>query len=175
MPRTLLNVHVSCSTMLLNLMTNTTLTSMPAITSATYLMSDDLDLVMVFSLIFGLLSSSRHDTSYDMWGLALVMPGLKLRYNIQNIISSMLNVPFHDPILHDSITSMIHMCKLHPTDVLLNVHLTSTLTSMLINLNLASILNTMLLVTIATYLMSDDPDFFCGPPSSSRHDTRYDT
>ena len=82
---------------------------------------------------------------------------------------------FHDPILHDSITSMIHMCKLHPTDVLLNVHLTSTLTSMLINLNLASILNTMLLMTIATYLMSDDPDFFCGPPSSSRHDTRYDT
>ena len=66
---------------------------------------------------------------------------------------------FHDPILHDSITSMIHMCKLHPTDVLLNVHLTSTLTSMLINLNLASILNTMLLMTIATYLMSDDPDF----------------
>ena len=82
---------------------------------------------------------------------------------------------FHDPILHDSITSMIHMCKLHPTDVLLNVHLTSTLTSMLINLNLASTMNTMMLMTIATYLMSDDPDFFCGPPSSSRHDTRYDT
>ena len=173
MPRTLLNVHVYCSTMLLNLMTITTLTSMPAMTNATYLTSDDLHLV--FSLICGLLSSSRHDTSYDMWGLALVTPRLKLRYNIQNIISSTLNVPFHDPILQDSITSMIHMCKLHPTDVLLNVHLTSTLTSMLINLNLASILNTMLLMTIATYLMSDDPDFFCGPPSSSRHDTRYDT
>ena len=173
MPRTLLNVHVYCSIMLLNLMTITTLTSIPAMTNATYLTSDDLHLV--FSLICGLLSSSRHDTSYDMWGLALVTPRLKLRYNIQNIISSMLNVPFHDPILHDSITSMIHMCKLHPTDVLLNVHLTSTLTSMLINLNLASILNTMLLMTIATYLMSDDPDFFCGPPSSSRHDTRYDT
>ena len=164
MPRTLLNVHVYCSIMLLNLMTITTLTSIPAMINATNLTSGDLHLV--FSLICGLLSSSRHDTSYDMWGLASVTPRLKLRYNIQNIISSMLNVPFHDPILHDSITSMIHMCKLHPTDVLLNVHLTSTLTSTL---------NTMLLMTIATYLMSDDPDFFCGPPSSSRHDTRYDT
>ena len=100
MPRTLLNVHVYCSIMLLNLMTITTLTSIPAMTNATYLTSDDLHLV--FSLIC--------DTSYDMWGLALVIPRFELRYNIQNIISSMLNVPFHDPILHDSITSMIHMC-----------------------------------------------------------------
>ena len=76
MPRTLLNVPDYCSLILLLNLTNSTTTPMPTMTCATYLMSDDLDLV---SLMSGLALLSRHDTRYDMWGLALVMSGLKNR------------------------------------------------------------------------------------------------
>ena len=119
MPRTLLNVPDNCSLKLLLNLTNSASTPMPTMTCATYLMSDDLDLV---SLMSGLALLSRHDTRYDMWGLALVMSGLKNRYIIQIIISSMLNVSFYyDPTLLDA-DPMSLLLKLS-TDVMLILYL----------------------------------------------------